>query len=90
MEEEDGLVDSDAVQIRSITLEILFAKQCWHGEGIRLELLHGNPGGLELRAAMKGCPRPVFMLTFKRGDGSTTVQHGREENRRCEPSREAC
>ena len=58
-------------------METLFTKKCYRGEGIRLELLHGNPGGLELtlkqiitalHAAMKGCPRPVFMLTFKRGD----------------------
>ena len=83
MEEEDGLADLNVVQIRDIALETLFAKKCWHGEGIRLELLCGNPGGLELtlkqirtalRAAMVGCPRPVFMLTFKTGDRHV-VQH---------------
>ena len=60
-----------------MTLETLFTKKCHRGEAIRLELPHGNPGGLEptlkqirtaLRAAMVGCPIPVFSLTFKTGD----------------------
>ena len=68
------------VQIRDVTLETLFAKKCWRGEAIRLELLCGNPGGLELtlkqiraalRAAMIGCPHPVFVLTFKTVTGAS-------------------
>ena len=77
MEEEDGIVDSDVVQIRSITLETLLTKKCYRGEGIRLELPLGNPGGLQLtlrqiktalRAAMSGLTHDIFMLAFKRGD----------------------
>ena len=77
MAAEDGIIESNIVQIREMTLETLFAKKCHRGEVIRLELPHGNPGGLEptlkqirtaLRAAMAGCPIPVFSLTFKTGD----------------------
>ena len=48
-----------------------------------MELLCGNPGGLELTlrqiktaldAAMAGCPLPVFALSFKTGDRHV-VQH---------------
>ena len=59
------------------TLENLFEMKCARGEGIRLEMLEGDPGELQLtlrqikaaiRAAMRGLARDVFVLTFKRGD----------------------
>ena len=83
MEEEDGIVDSGEIQIRSVTLETLFEMRCARGEGIRLEMLEGNPGESKLtsrqikaaiRAAMRCLACDIFMLTFKRGD-RCVVQH---------------
>ena len=77
MEEEDGIVDSDVARIRIMTLETLLSNNWARGEGIRLQFLEGNPGGLRLtlrqikaatRAAMTGLEHDYFMMTFKRGD----------------------
>ena len=56
-------------------METLFAKKCARGEGIHLELLEGNPGGLQLtlrqikaaiRAAMTGLAHDIFMKAVAR------------------------
>ena len=62
---------------RATTLETLFHRLCSDGDGIRLQFLEGNPGGLRLtlrqikaatRAAMTGLEQDYFVMTFKRGD----------------------
>ena len=78
MAAEDGIIESNIVQIREMTLETSFTKKCHRGEAIRLELPGLEPTLKQirtaLRAAMVGCPHPVFVLTFKTGDRHV-VQH---------------
>ena len=77
MKKEDGIVESNVIHIRTMTMELLFFHRCILGKTIRLQHLVGNPGIFQptsqhvkaaLREAMSSVEHDWFLLAFNKGD----------------------